>query len=381
MSTEIYQPTDFPCDEVIIYKLHDEILCSSIGYKFLYIKRRENQILISFNTLLTPSEKNILDNIISQHEINIDIFRNIVRKQILINKQCKILFYDKYKGNFITSVFNYKRNMPSFLYILSKNNPDHSPSITSLNNININNTKFTYNWESNLELEIYKTTDNSDGLYDINILNKDNDVDNDELNSKKIFIPTSGYSDTLLTEKTHGVELYVLNSDINDVPITTVALCKSSLIHMPAIIKIGHTKNKNNNMNKLNFTWDNNEIRVNSGILTCKSYYFKNLKNNAEIKFTINLSNTSTVILEKYPKKQRFAGFIIIEGQEEGMPSAIFNISKNENINLPSITKLISSRGVSTNEKLQLSWLVNNKITINKSGMNYDGKYDIWIIN
>lgn len=68
---------------------------------------------------------------------------------------------------------------------------------------------------------------------------------------------------------------------------------------------------------------------------------------------------------------------ILVKNNIFGGPSGIFMASKSEDFMESNITRLSSSAGNITNEKLRLKWDPNSFIQLRKTGNNYDGQYII----
>jgi hypothetical protein len=68
---------------------------------------------------------------------------------------------------------------------------------------------------------------------------------------------------------------------------------------------------------------------------------------------------------------------LTIKNSVSGGPSAIFNISKNEQLLIGNPTRISSSAGLNTYERLQIRWLANSGLELRKTGNNYDGIYNV----
>ena len=64
----------------------------------------------------------------------------------------------------------------------------------------------------------------------------------------------------------------------------------------------------------------------------------------------------------------------------ENAPSAVFSISKSSASRNPSYTRLNSSSGSISNERLNLIWNINDYPKLGKDGNNYDGIYTVSIM-
>ena len=63
-----------------------------------------------------------------------------------------------------------------------------------------------------------------------------------------------------------------------------------------------------------------------------------------------------------------------------GGPSASFTLVKSESGRQPSYTRSGSSAGISTNERLDVKWDPGDGLSLKKTGINYNGTYQIRIV-
>lgn len=91
----------------------------------------------------------------------------------------------------------------------------------------------------------------------------------------------------------------------------------------------------------------------------------------------VNLSGTTQTLVDS-----SLSGDITvyIKNLITGGPSAIFNVTKSEASQQASITRTVSISGITTNERLLLTWSPNTGITLNKTDVNYDGLYKVKVM-
>ena len=92
--------------------------------------------------------------------------------------------------------------------------------------------------------------------------------------------------------------------------------------------------------------------------------------------FTVSLSGTAYTSIST---SQRGAFCITAYGEVDGSPSATFNISKATIATGPSISRITSSPGDITKEKLELRWNASSNLELHKDDINYDGTYFVKI--
>lgn len=66
---------------------------------------------------------------------------------------------------------------------------------------------------------------------------------------------------------------------------------------------------------------------------------------------------------------------VLVKNSIAGGPSGTFMLSKSESYMQPSITRITSSSGNLTNERLRIKWDPAEGIQLKKTGNNYDGQY------
>lgn len=66
---------------------------------------------------------------------------------------------------------------------------------------------------------------------------------------------------------------------------------------------------------------------------------------------------------------------ILVKNLVSGGPSATFLASKSESYMEASISRLTTSSGNASNERLRIKWDINSGISLRKTGNNYNGQY------
>lgn len=93
------------------------------------------------------------------------------------------------------------------------------------------------------------------------------------------------------------------------------------------------------------------------------------------IQVTLTGTNWSDVITSTSGSVNFVVKNIVANG-----PSASFSISKNSSIINGNPNRTVSCAGIGTLERLDIQWLASGPLQIRKTGMNYDGVYNIIIV-
>lgn len=93
------------------------------------------------------------------------------------------------------------------------------------------------------------------------------------------------------------------------------------------------------------------------------------------IQITLSGTNYSTIITSTSGSVM-----LVIKNIIAGGPSATFNISKNDSSVTGNPLRLTSSAGIGTFEKLMIKWDSGGPLQLQKTGINYDGIYNVKII-
>lgn len=141
----------------------------------------------------------------------------------------------------------------------------------------------------------------------------------------------------------------------------------------------------------INSSIENSTIDMNGGVITShgtpanptdvvNKQYVDNLTSTGIPLLVITLSSINyTNIL---PTVLSGDIFISVKNIVSGGPSASFQLTKSESSKYPSYTRMSSSAGMTTQEKIDVKWDPGINIQIRKTGQNYDGDYKIkYILN
>jgi hypothetical protein len=93
--------------------------------------------------------------------------------------------------------------------------------------------------------------------------------------------------------------------------------------------------------------------------------------------FTVNLNGTAPTTISGSILTGAFT--VEVTAIVSNGPCATFQISKNSTGSFPSIMRLTSSAGALSNERLLISWPPNSSIQISKTGVNYNGQFQLKI--
>lgn len=141
----------------------------------------------------------------------------------------------------------------------------------------------------------------------------------------------------------------------------------------------------------LNSSIENSNIDMNGGVITSHGTPLNStdVVNKAYVD-SITASGIPLIILSLFsvnytnilPTVLSGDIFISVKNIVSGGPSASFQLSKSESSKYPSYTRISSSSGINTNEKIDIKWDPGINIQIRKTGQNYDGDYKIkYILN
>ncbi len=110
-----------------------------------------------------------------------------------------------------------------------------------------------------------------------------------------------------------------------------------------------------------------------------KGYVDKKVK---VFNITLSGTNTTDIILPPY-STNIYSGNLIINivniSTPDG-PNATFNITKSNQNNIGAIHRTSTSAGTTTLERLMVIWPANSTPKVYKTGLNYDGVYQVFII-
>lgn len=256
-------------------------------------------------------------------------------------------------------------------FISNKNSANSSYNITILNaNPSINN-------DSNL----IPTYPNYNGF----ILSIDN-TDNDGMYE---LLDNSNFNYTIFT--LNNTDIYNYNSNTTGCyflsiynyisgPFATVLICKSDSSINSVAINILSSSPGVSPFTQLNFTWSaSGSIGINKTTNSYNGdYYIRDNFQNTSFQSTISLSGTSSTFIPAsvFPYYTQKSFFVSVIGSSSGSPNAIFSVSKNDNL-LNGNVYTICSPGAGSLEQLNLTWNVNSLLSLNKTGVNYNGNYTL----
>lgn len=128
----------------------------------------------------------------------------------------------------------------------------------------------------------------------------------------------------------------------------------------------------------------NSTIDMNGGIITAHGLpqtgtdvVNKNFIDTLLIKNQVSLIDTDETLVSTATSG---TFMMIIKNVVFGGPSGGFMMSKNESVSETSFTRLVSSPGINSEEKINLRWSPGQGIYMSKSGLNYNGLYNIKLI-
>ncbi len=90
------------------------------------------------------------------------------------------------------------------------------------------------------------------------------------------------------------------------------------------------------------------------------------------INITLSSTTYTTIINVTQGNLQLF-----IKNVVSGGPSAIFTVNKSDPSRYPTIDRMSSDAGLTTFERLQIKWDPNGYPQLQKTGVNYDGVYQV----
>lgn len=120
----------------------------------------------------------------------------------------------------------------------------------------------------------------------------------------------------------------------------------------------------------------NSGLPVNPGDLASKAYV-DSLSSAAGLLVYVTLTGiaTTTIITDVDGSVM-----LTVKNVVSGGPAATFMVSKNESTRYPNITRTSSSAGLTTEERLKITWDPGQPLKLFKTGLNYDGVYKCKLI-
>lgn len=342
-----------------------------------------NNVTVSFEASLSGAQVIILNEVLANHIPQQGVFSDeppVPRKRLYLQGINEPTLVDNvYNGTYLLSIFNEQRSSPNTLYTLSKNRDDIEPAINRWVSIPISGERLDVQWKPTLEIEVTKNITQFDGMYNSNLL-----VDKALRQNRRIEDLLVGTSKGDVLDKQFGTEMLICGSDEEDRPNAIFAICKTSPSITPSITRMVSSRSSID-FTKLDICWDPYEpIKINKDTLSpsLDGLYFTDRLRDYKIYekfFTltgtnyVELKGEGDVTVFKY--KQRFTGFILIEGTEDGMPCGVFSVAKNTKDQLQAFNRVVNGNGRFTGERLELIWPVDGNIQIRKDGVNYNGLY------
>lgn len=263
------------------------------------------------------------------------------------------------------SVFSVIKDGSSSNYIVSKSVPSSLGNIVALNNNpSISDTKvFTVTYPA------YQ------GVNFRNISNDEGDfkVVNSTQNTKSVVTLTGIIGTVVNTSLTGAFFLSVSSDTVDSGPSISFYACKSIASSNTAVITSFNSPSASP-VTSLIVSWPSN-----SGILVTKSTINYNgdynvINNITGGNLTVTLTNTTATIIPQFPWYTDKSFWVSVNSQVANGPNAVFSVSKNSNT-LNGNRSTTSSLGQTTLENLNLVWNVNSRLTLNKTGNNYNGSY------
>lgn len=282
---------------------------------------------------------------------------------VLIGEDSQLIF-DDLIGAFYIQISTKTRNGPISIFFSTKNNKNNYGHIVKITNEGLLNLE--YNPYEGVRL--HKETIQGDGEYIVKT--------NKNLIENIINLTSNLWVELPFTNKFGAYSISISNNVLG--PAATFLLAKSTETHNNGnIIKI--SSSPSSDLSVLEIRWASNsfiEIRKTSNNYDGDYIVTDNFSNS--VNSTINLSGTnyseiSSIIYEK----KSFC--IKITNDVSGYPVSIFYLSKKEKINNSSKFSVFSPGNV-TLEKILIDWNPLELIKIKKSGINFDGNYNLYII-
>lgn len=288
---------------------------------------------------------------------------------VSLNSTNKGIIIEEYIGSYYSAISPLVIDGPCCIFIGSKSVVSNIGCIfRCLNNVSVlNNTELDAVWDIYCPLSIYKNNNYYDGIY----LNKNNS------NYSSYILTLTGTSWVTYTSLTTGVYFISINN-INSGPTCNVFLCKSSSTFNSCAIYIASSSPGTSNCN-LQFRWLSG-----SGLQISKTqntndgdyYIIDNFQNITSTTITLTGTN-STIVDQNIFRFYKLKSFIVrVYSTLLDSPKSIGLLSKNNNaVTSPAI--YISSPGKTTLEQININWLSNSLLSVNKTNINYDSTYTI----
>lgn len=280
-----------------------------------------------------------------------------------------------YYGSYFMNVYPFIKKGSSSMFLLSKSKANRYGHINRfVSNPSILSYKILKsNWVPFKEVELYKDYTEDDGDYFIG--------NNSEYEKNIVTLTSTSWTSlgTIYNFNT-GVFCISIFSD-NEGPAATFLIGKTTqALNSPAIQRISSSPASSNT--KIRLRW-----QASSGIEISKS----NNNNNGDYNIIDNFQNSSSLsitltgtsvitIPQSFFRFYENKTFITrIYSNITDAPMIIAMISKNDHTRSGN-KFILNIPGSGTSEKIILKWDSNSLLTINKTGINYDGNYNLDII-
>jgi len=274
-------------------------------------------------------------------------------------------------NSYYTSVYNEISQGPSCNFFYSKSISSIDGNIVRLNSCQGvgSSARLESRWISLEEIEISKTDIDYNGNYSCNTFPKSQSSTN---------INLSGTDLVELNPSLVGNFVYFISNKIGG-PEAIYFLSKNSASRPGSIVRL--TGSPGTADNRIIITWEQNlPVQIQKQNLNNNGSYsiFELLSSEGTVS-NIVLSGTSPESINN--KYQRVSSIVSIKSLVAGGPFAIFTFSKNHKSRTFNSTRIVQSPGVGTNEKIRLTWDINDVLKVYKDGTNYDGNYEVSILN
>jgi hypothetical protein len=268
-------------------------------------------------------------------------------------------------GTFTLNVKSLQRlNQTSAVYCTSKNTNAILPAIVRLNGTNTrSSTKMLMNWNQYCPLEMYKNNTNANGTIDVHTSGNSNDC--------YTSLELIGTIPSEFSSKLFGIHMIKITNKIYG-STGIFALCKNNRANVGTVIKL--TSSNPSSLEKLKCLWNSNVSATVEKTSILYDGIYTITTTEPFYKLYIALSGTSSTILPYF--LANYTGYIMIENTMINAPCALFSVSKVLGETVSNVITVISARGMTTHEKLQLVFS-DTSIAVSKNGINYDGIYRV----
>lgn len=281
---------------------------------------------------------------------------------------------DNTYGSYTSNIYNNVKQGSSGNFFFSKSNPSivgnytqlsGNPSTLTLGHLNSQ-------WDNYSQAYIYKDYIEANGDY---VSNPSTSFTPQEI------VTLSGTNvSTFTSSSTTGAFIYNVYPQQNGGPTSTFIVVKNNPNYSSGNITKINSSPSINPTDTLNFGWPSNSqptLSKNTSSFN-GGYVVVNVFQNVNYITSVNLTDTTISIIDTtfFPYFTCKSFFVSVKSNMSGSPMAIFSISKNSASLNGSISSFVSN-GVTTNERLNLTWNTNSNLMISKSGSNYNALYTL----